>query len=46
MEDEKKVERDVASLSLEFSHVGPRRKVLSMWLCFASAMSALKEKAV
>ena len=36
---------NVASLILEFSHVGLKRKVFSIWLCFASAMLALKEKA-
>jgi hypothetical protein len=44
LEDEKNA-TSVASLFLEFSHVGLKRKVFSMWLCFASAMLALKEEA-
>ena len=44
MEDDKNA-TSVASLFLKFSHVGLKRKVVSMWLCFASAMLALKEKA-
>ena len=44
VEDDKNA-TSVASLFLKFSHVGLKRKVVSMWLCFASAMLTLKEEA-